>query len=67
VGILRGVGFQSLPCGCLIGFYETYAGKTVAILDARGSTCEDPNHRTNRVLQQDVPIPQSKPGQVTTS
>ena len=44
--ILRGVGSLSLPCGCLVGFYETYGAETLAILDVRAPACSDPTHRT---------------------
>ena len=43
--ILRGLGGRILECGYLVGFYETYSGRTVAILDARGSNCPDVTHR----------------------
>jgi hypothetical protein len=43
--LLRGLGSQLLPCGCLAGVYETYAGETVAIIDAHGEQCEDATHR----------------------
>ena len=39
--ILRGLGSRALPCGCLVGLYETYANQTVAILDAKGADCAD--------------------------
>ena len=45
--ILRGLGSRALPCGCLIGFYETYANETVAIVDARGANCTDNLHRVD--------------------
>jgi hypothetical protein len=45
--ILRGLGSRALPCGCLVGVYETYAGRTVAIIDAKGSECQDRQHRVN--------------------
>jgi hypothetical protein len=34
--ILRGLGSRSLPCGCLVGIYETYDNKTIEVVDARG-------------------------------
>jgi hypothetical protein len=43
--ILKGVGSKLLPCGCLIGRYETYAGITIDIIDARGAGCPDAGHR----------------------
>ena len=42
--ILRGLGSQRLPCGCLLGIYETYDGRVVSILDAQGRECEDNGH-----------------------
>jgi hypothetical protein len=45
--ILRGLGSRALPCGCLVGFYETYANETVAIVDAKGSACADAAHRVD--------------------
>lgn len=42
--ILRGLGGRALPCGCLVGVYETYANQTVAIIDAKGSDCQDCQH-----------------------
>jgi hypothetical protein len=42
--ILRGLGSRALPCGCLVGFYETYANETVAIVDAKGSGCANSTH-----------------------
>jgi hypothetical protein len=42
--ILRGVGSRALPCGCLVGLYETYASDTVAIVDAKGSGCAEQAH-----------------------
>ena len=45
--ILRGLGSRALPCGCLVGVYETYANQTVAIIDAKGSDCQDRQHRVD--------------------
>lgn len=45
--ILRGLGSRALPCGCLVGVYETYASQTVAIVDAKGSDCPDRQHRVD--------------------
>jgi hypothetical protein len=42
--LLRGLGSQLLPCGCLAGVYETYHGATVSILDARSDTCSIDAH-----------------------
>ena len=45
--ILRGLGGRTLPCGCLVGVYETYACQTIAIIDAKGSDCGDRTHRVD--------------------
>jgi len=50
MGILRGLDSRLLTCGCLVGVYETYAGKTLSIVDARGEGCRDSTHRLNSVL-----------------
>jgi hypothetical protein len=50
--LLRGLGSQLLPCGCLAGVYETYAGTTVSIIDARADRCPIERH----VLGSTVPI-----------
>ncbi len=45
--ILRGLDSRALPCGCLIGVYETYGSQTVAIIDAKGSDCTNRAHRVD--------------------
>lgn len=51
--LLRGLGSQLLPCGCLAGIYETYAATTVGIIDARGEYCTMAAHRPGEQIQQD--------------
>jgi hypothetical protein len=51
--ILRGLGSRILDCGCLVGFYETYRGRTIAILDARDTTCSNMTHRVGVPLDLD--------------
>ena len=48
--ILRGLGSRALPCGCLVGLYETYANETVAIVDAKGANCKDRLHQVDSSL-----------------
>jgi hypothetical protein len=43
--ILRLLSSRPLPCGCLVGMYETYGGPVVSILDARADHCADRTHR----------------------
>ena len=52
--ILRGLSSRFLPCGCLVGIYETYDSATVAILDARSDSCVDSAHRTGQVVPADA-------------
>jgi len=42
--ILRGLTSRHLPCGCVLGVYETYDGRVVSIVDVRGDRCEDSRH-----------------------
>jgi hypothetical protein len=48
--ILRGLGSRVMPCGCLVGVYETYAAQTVALIDAKGSDCSNPAHRVDAAV-----------------
>jgi hypothetical protein len=48
--ILRGLGSRALGCGCLVGVYETYAAKTVWLIDAPGPSCADKAHRLHAVV-----------------
>ena len=43
--ILRVVGSRTLPCGCLTGLYETYAGGCVELLDHVSERCGVTKHR----------------------
>ena len=45
--ILRGLGSRALPCGCLVGVYETYNNQTIALIDAKGSECPNREHRVD--------------------
>ncbi len=48
--ILRVVRSLLLPCGCFVGAYETYEGRTVRIVEEPGSGCPEPNHRAGTCL-----------------
>jgi hypothetical protein len=48
--LLRGLGSQLLPCGCLAGVYETYDGVTVSIIDAQGDECPADGHHVGLVV-----------------
>jgi hypothetical protein len=53
--ILRGLSSRFLPCGCLVGVYETYDSEIVSILDARSSSCVEVRHQVGKT----VPVEQS--------
>jgi len=59
--ILRGLGSRALSCGCLVGLYETYASETVAIVDAKGAGCTDPQHRVDSSINVSVSEPLAQP------
>jgi hypothetical protein len=48
--ILRGLGSRLMPCGCLVGLYETYAAQTVAVIDAKGSDCSNQAHHVDAAV-----------------
>jgi hypothetical protein len=45
--VLRGV---CLPCGCVVGIYETYAGTTVAVIDETHAACRSAGHRNGHMM-----------------
>jgi len=48
--ILRGIGSRLLPCGCSIGLYETYGGRSVALVDNHHPLCRDATHQVNATI-----------------
>ena len=48
--LLQGVSGETLPCGCLVGVYETYEGVVVRMVDATADSCPHPEHRVNAEL-----------------
>jgi hypothetical protein len=48
--ILRGLSSKLLPCGCLLGVYETYEGSIVGLIDAKAAACTDAVHDGGNVL-----------------
>ena len=57
--ILRGLSSRRLPCGCLLGIYETYDGRVVSIIDAVGEACGNREHDEGRqaVVQDSASAP----------
>ena len=56
--ILRGLSSRQLPCGCVVGIYETYESEIVVLVDARGHSCGNDEHVPGR----QVPLEQSQHG-----
>jgi hypothetical protein len=48
MSILRLLASRPLPCGCVVGIYETYAGPLQWVVDAQGDGCTDPAHQPGR-------------------
>lgn len=48
--ILRGLSSRLLPCGCLLGIYETYEGQVVGLVDAKASRCAISAHDEGKIL-----------------
>jgi hypothetical protein len=48
--ILRGLSSRVLPCGCLLGIYETYEGAVIGLVDLKGANCEDRSHDGGNVI-----------------
>jgi hypothetical protein len=46
-GLRELVDGELLPCGCLVGIYETWARQVVKIIDARGPACR---HAANGII-----------------
>jgi hypothetical protein len=48
--ILRGLSSRVLPCGCLLGIYETYEGAVIGLIDLKSARCEDQSHDGGNVI-----------------
>jgi hypothetical protein len=64
--ILRGLSSKFLPCGCVVGIYETYDSETVAVLDVKSDSCADIAHRLGNVVPLAANASDSRPGSTAT-
>ena len=55
--LLRGLSGYVLPCGCLVGVYETYDAGVVATIDAQGPSCGQPPHRLHALVKPETAAP----------
>ena len=49
-GLRMTLGGRVLPCGCLVGSYETWRGDVVEVLDARDDRCSNRAHATDSIV-----------------
>jgi hypothetical protein len=57
ISIRCGVGSRLLPCGCLVGRYETFDGQLLEIIDARGAACALDDHVESSTCRSDPTRP----------
>ncbi|MEO8523001.1 MAG: hypothetical protein ABI603_16675 [Acidobacteriota bacterium] len=55
--ILRGLSSRVLPCGCLLGLYETYDGEVIELIDAPALSCSAVGHAAGNALPPQAPPP----------
>jgi hypothetical protein len=48
--ILRGLSSRVLPCGCLLGIYETYEGSVIGLVDLKSAKCADRAHDGGTII-----------------
>ena len=60
--ILHGLGSRVLGCGCLVGVYETYDKRVVAMIEVVGRQCRERDHTLHAALELNSrPAPDSDP------
>ena len=52
-----------LSCGCLVGDYQTWRGREMTIIDARGPQCECDRHQVNAIVSREGAV-KLQPGSV---
>jgi hypothetical protein len=56
VMIVRLLGFVTLGCGCVVGRYrDVRSGREIAYVEDKGSACDSPQHRRNRLVSLSQP------------
>ncbi len=51
MSLVRLLGFTTLACGCVIGYYrEVTSNREVAYVEEKGTTCEAHAHRRNHTV-----------------
>lgn len=52
VDITRCLCGARLECGCLVGWYDTFSGTVLTIVDVAATTCRDRSHLPDFVIQE---------------
>ena len=55
--ILKGLSSRRLPCGCVVGIYETYGAEIVTLVDSRDEACGRRDHVPGQQVTFDDPAP----------
>ena len=50
-GLRMTLSGRVLPCGCLVGRYETWHGDVVEVLDARDDRCRERAHANDSIVR----------------
>lgn len=54
MGLVRLIGFTTLPCGCVTGRYrEVATNREVVYIEEKGANCPHAAHRRNHTLPKD--------------
>lgn len=58
--ILKGLSSRRLPCGCVVGIYETYGAEIVTLVDSRDEACDRREHAPGHQVTFDDPPPDAQ-------
>lgn len=62
MGLVRLLGFNILPCGCLAGNYrEVLSGRELTYIEEKGSECTVFQHRRNHTVNRTRPVMPKRP------
>ncbi len=50
-GLRSLIASAQMPCGCLIGSYETWRGDVIDVIDSTGHNCGAADHRKNTLIR----------------
>lgn len=54
MSLVRLLGFETLPCGCVLGRYrEIPTNREIAYIEEKGTGCDSHSHRKNHTVHSD--------------